>query len=270
MTEMSIDDLRQWIGRSEEQSDLVTASLIRKFGATFADGLAPFDDHAPLGLHWCLSPMIVPPGEIGADGHPARGGFLPPVPLESRMWAGGELTFHAPLRATDVVVRKSTITDVALKSGKSGQLVFVTVRHDNLVHGDLRISEIQNLVYKDKNTALVAPVTTKTPIPEGTHVADPVLLFRYSAMTFNGHRIHYDRDYAMTQEGYSGLVVHGPLQATLLMNHAAKILGRTPTQFKYRGVAPLIAGQPFVIEHDDGEIWVRQYDGPKTMAASFS
>ena len=153
MTPLDIDHLRGWIGKTEAHSDVVTASLIDRFRATFGDHLYPTGDTAPLGLHWCLAPMTAPPGQIGADGHAKRGGFLPPVPLPSRMWAGGEVQFHAPLRDQDHVTRHSRITDVSLKTGKSGALVFVTVEHDCMVADALTTREIQNNVYKDKSTA---------------------------------------------------------------------------------------------------------------------
>jgi 3-methylfumaryl-CoA hydratase len=267
VTGIDIDRFRTWVGRTQEKADLVTESLVAKFRATFGDRLAPTEG-APLGIHWCLSPEIVPPEEIAADGHPERGGFLPPIPLPSRMWAGGELRFHAPLAAGDTVRRVSMIADVDLKSGRSGQLVFVTVRHETFVGDRLAITDVQNLVYKDLSPA---PPLPAAPVPSSAAlVADPVLLFRYSALTFNGHRIHYDRDYAVTREGYPGLVVHGPLQATLLMNHAARLKGSPPAIFRYRGVSPLIEGQPFHLKAAQDEVWLEDGAGRKTMAATYS
>mgnify|MGYP003129335112 CR=1 FL=1 len=268
MTEIDIDRFKGWIGRSRETTDVVTDALVSKFRATFGARLAPSDGAAPLGIHWCLSPEIVPPEELAPDGHPERGSFLPPVPLPSRMWAGGEIRFHAPLVAGDTVRRVSTIADVALKSGRNGPLVFVTVEHQHRVGERLAITDIQNLVYKDRTAAAALPAAWDH--PSGALVADPVLLFRYSAITFNGHRIHYDRDYATTQEFYPGLVVHGPLQATLLMNHAARLKGSTPALFGYRGLSPLFESQPFHLKNADGEVWVEDTAGHKTMAASYS
>ncbi|MEW5420891.1 MaoC family dehydratase N-terminal domain-containing protein [Amorphus sp. 3PC139-8] len=267
MSELDIDHYKSWIGRSHEASDLVTEALVAKFRATFGERLATVDG-APLGLHWCLSPEIAPPEGIAADGHPKRGGFLPPIPLPSRMWAGGELHFHSPLAVGDTVRRVSTITDVSAKSGRSGQLVFVTVTHENFVGQRLAITDIQHLVYKDLTAAPPAPERT-TAAPDAL-VADPVLLFRYSAITFNGHRIHYDRDYAVNEEGYPRLVVHGPLQATLLMNHAAGQKGATPSVFRYRGQTPLFEGQPFHLKSAGEEVWVEAVTGAKTMTASHS
>lgn len=254
---MDLEHLRSWVGRSREASDMLTPRLLEAYRATLAPHLAPTSaDEAPPALHWCLAPEAVPAPGLGHDGHPLTGDFLPPVPLPRRMWAGGELETLGVLRVGDRVVRRSRIADVAQKSGRSGTLCFVTVEHEISTDRGVAIREHQDLVYRDappaRNGVRQSPTetpaaTTRPPDCEDcwTVQTSPVLLFRYSALTFNGHRIHYDRPYATGMEGYAGLVVHGPLQASLLLNLAATIGGQTPRRFTYRGMAPLIAESDF-------------------------
>ena len=210
---MDIDHLKTWIGRTEEATDTLTVRLADAFAATLdrADTYAEGDE-APLCLHWCLAPPTVPESATGPDGHPARGGFLPPVPLPRRMWAGGKLTFHAPLQVGDTVARRSRIDDVALKTGRSGTLCFVTVMHEIVSPRGTAIEERQDIAYREITpTGPLAAPSEPGPEPDvAEHFeASPLLLFRYSALTFNGHRIHYDRTYAVEEELYPGLVVHG-------------------------------------------------------------
>ncbi|MBV1867300.1 MAG: MaoC family dehydratase N-terminal domain-containing protein [Marinosulfonomonas sp.] len=273
MSDVDIEHLATWIGNTESHSEVISPGLIERFRATFDAHLWQQDaDIAPLGLHWCLAPPAVVDGALGPDGHPARGGFLPPVPLPSRMWAGGELSFKSPLRAGDMVTRNSKITDVKAKTGKSGALVFVTVEHTIMVGDRLAISERQDIVYKG-NAPKLAASNVPAATGQAAHQMGPVQLFRYSAMTFNGHRIHYDRDYAQNEEGYHDLVVHGPLQATLLMHNAARQLDGMPGRFSYRGLAPLFANQTFDVntETKDGSrlVWVENQFGKTTMKADF-
>src|SRR5664279_4565095 len=216
-------DLRAWIGRSEERADTVTAAPLAALAATLdRDDPVPGPGTAvpPLG-HLLYFLPVARQSELGPDGHPRRGGFLPPVALPRRMWAGGRLRFEQPLRVGDEATRRSTIADVASKSARSGPLVFVTVRHAISNGAGLAIEEEHDIVYRD----LPAPGAVSQPPTAPSDdsfsrriVPDDVLLFRYSALTFNGHRIHYDRRYATEVEGYPGLVVHGPLIATLLMD----------------------------------------------------
>lgn len=281
---MSVDiaHLRGWIGREAESVDLVTPRLADEFRATFAPNLAETDEgEAPLAIHWCLSPAIVPAAEIGPDGHPKRGGFLPPVPLPRRMWAGGEVEIHGGLRVGDSVTRRSTIADVSLKEGRSGALCFVAVRHEYLTARGLAISERHDIVYRDAEAGAPDKSASKPASPKpGPRPAEltwkvkatPVLLFRYSALTFNGHRIHYDLPYVTGEEGYPGLVVHGPIQATLLLNIAATLAGRAPRSLRYRGLSPLIAGGTFTVSGArgaDGAItcWTTDADGRTCMEA---
>jgi 3-methylfumaryl-CoA hydratase len=274
-----IDHLRQWIGRTQEASDIVTTQLVKALRATlFLDIGAPeAGDAAPLTTHWCLAQPVAPMSEIGPDGHPARGGFLPPVPLPRRMWAGGRLEFLDGLRVGDAVTRTSRIADVTLKSGSSGALCFVAVDHTIATPRGVAIRERQDIVYRDVAPAgataapAIAPAAPAAKHRE-THMADPVLLFRYSALTFNGHRIHYDRDYVTKVEGYPGLVFHGPLQAALLVEFATRLRGKAPATFTYRGLQPLFDGAEFSVNAGDGdnplEVWTANASSAPTMKAT--
>ena len=274
---LDIDHLRQWIGRSTEASDIVTAQLVKSLRATLFQeiGEPKAGDAAPFTTHWCLAPPVSPMSQLGPDGHPTRGGFLPPVPLPRRMWAGGELEFLDTLRVGDDTKRSSRISDVTMKTGSTGALCFVSVEHLITTPRGTAIRERQDIVYRDvSNAASATPAKTPQPPPiakhRESHVSDPVLLFRYSALTFNGHRIHYDRDYVTKVEGYPGLVFHGPLQAALIVELAAKLRGGTaPRKFSYRGVQPLFEGSEFSInanETDDGmELWAANSEGQPTM-----
>jgi len=277
MTEqLDLDHLRQWIGRSQEASDIVTAQLVKGLRATlFQEVGEPRDgDIAPFTVHWCLAQPVFPMSMLGPDGHPTRGGFLPPVPLPRRMWAGGEIAFLDVLRVGDVSTRTSRISDVTVKTGSTGQLCFVSVEHTISSPRGTAIRERQDIVYREMGGAPAAAPAKPAPPPVAqhreTHVSDPVLLFRYSALTFNGHRIHYDRDYVTKVEGYPGLILHGPLQAAFIVELAAKLRGgRPPKKFTYRGVQPLFEGSEFSINaNDDGatmELWTANDTGQPTM-----
>ena len=276
MDAADLDRLKAWIGRRTQVEDDVTQRLVDGYRATFAPHLAPVGAaEAPLGCHWCLTPTIAPMSELGPDGHPAKGLLLPPVPLPRRMWAGGELETLAPLRVGDHVTRKSTIADIALKQGRSGSLCFFTIRHEFSTARGLAIRERQDLVFREAASPGAAPPQTPPPGRPASHASGvdptPVMLFRYSAITFNGHRIHYDEPYATKVEGYEGLVVHGPLQATLLLNLAAVIGGRAPLRFAYRALAPLIGGRRFEVRGraSDGAIdcWTAGPSGQMHMQA---
>ncbi|WP_206455186.1 FAS1-like dehydratase domain-containing protein [Aurantimonas marina] len=278
---IDIGHLKRWIGRTEEADDQIDIRLVRSFLATLDrdPGDVSEGDPAPLCLHWCLAPPVVPNSATGPDGHPARGGFLPPVPLPRRMWAGGELRFLAPLVVGDRVTRRSRIEAVELKQGRSGPLCFVTVRHDILASAVVAIEERQDVVYRAAETGGATPAgrrpeALETPKADATHSFEPspLALFRYSALTFNGHRIHYDRSYCLEEENYPGLVVHGPLQATLLAHLAAETLGRTPAVFSYRGVKPLFDGETMGLNarrNGNGcELWSNGADGAARMQAT--
>jgi 3-methylfumaryl-CoA hydratase len=272
-----LDHLRQWIGRSTQASDIVTAQLVKGLRATlFMDiGEPKPGDAAPFTVHWCLAPQVYPMSELGPDGHPTRGGFLPPVPLPRRMWAGGELEIFEPLRIGDEVTRTSRIADVTMKTGRTGTLCFVSVDHLITTSRGAALRERQDIVYRDMSSAQPSPTAKPAAPPpvaahRATHMADPVLLFRYSALTFNGHRIHYDRDYVTKVEGYPGLIFHGPMQAAFLVEFAAKLHGGTaPGKFIYRGVQPLFEGSEFSVNANDisatMELWTANSAGEPTM-----
>jgi len=276
MTEpLDIAHLRSWIGREDEASEVVTPELVHKFRATLdlPGGKPAPGDPAPPLIHFCLAQPVAPQAELGPDGHPARGGFLPPVPLPRRMWAGGEFLFRQDIRVGDTVRRISRVADVVLKEGRTGPLCFVTVRHQVEAGGAVALEERQDLVYRgaDMGGAAKAP----TPAEAGSHRrevdASATLLFRYSALTFNGHRIHYDRRYAMQVEGYPGLVVHGPLQATWLLNFAASIRGAAPSHFSFRGLSTLFDDDPIRLHaEEDGDrlkLWTARDGGPVAMSS---
>lgn len=277
MTEkLDIDHLRQWIGRTQEASDIVTAQLVKGLRATLFQevGEPKTGDVAPFTVHWCLAQPVFPMSMLGPDGHPTRGGFLPPVPLPRRMWAGGELEFIDPLRVGDEAKRTSRISDVTVKSGSTGTLCFVAVEHVITTSRGVAIRERHDIVYRDIGGAPTA--APKAPPPpllakhRESYVSDPVLLFRYSALTFNGHRIHYDRDYVTKVEGYPGLIFHGPMQAAFIVELAAKLhAGQPPKKLAYRGVQPLFEGTEFSVnanEKDGGmELWVANAEGQPTM-----
>lgn len=243
---MTQPDYTGWIGRTEvSPPETLTPRLQDQFRATLAPHLAD-TGAAPAGIHWCLSPPAVPAIGLGPDGHPVKGGFLPPVLLPRRMWAGGELEFLDPLKEGDSVTRSSRIADVRSKTGRSGPLCFVTVQHELSVGPRLALRERHDIVYRE---AAIAPALAAGPDArqgadvEWRIVVDPVLLFRYSALTFNGHRIHYDEPYAREVEFYPGLVIHGPLQATLMLNLAVAQRGNLPKRFAFRGVNPACGPQ---------------------------
>ncbi len=269
--------LRSWIGREEIVSDLLSADLVRKFAATFDRAIDFSEDAvAPRLIHFCLAQPAALTSMLGEDGHPSRGDFLPPVPLPRRMWAGGSLSFSGELRVGDKARRISRIADVAVKEGRSGTLVFVMVEHQVDVDGRAVLFERQDIVYRGMDAA-PATAADKAPAaaPKGTYrrsfAPTTPILFRYSALTFNGHRIHYDRPYATGFESYPGLVVHGPLQATLLIDFAAELKGRPPSRFSFRSQSPLFDGTPIVLnatEEGGGlKLWTAIEGGPVAMAA---
>ena len=271
---IDIDHLRSWTGKTEEAQDIVTPRLVRSFAATFGQHLASCGaGEAPLALHWCLAPPIVPIEATGGDGHAARGGFLPPVPLPRRMWAGGRVETLAPLREGDLVTRLSRIGEIAWKEGRSGPLCFVAVHHEFTTERGVALRERHDIVYREAakpggaTDAAAAPAAVEEPADLTWEVeASPLLLFRYSALSFNGHRIHYDLPYATQVEGYAGLVVHGPIQATLIANIVASLTQGAPLRLDYRGLSPLIAGETFRVKAKrlaDGRVrgWTEGADG---------
>jgi len=275
-------NLTAWIGRQESVSDRIGPTPAVALTATLDHPWAAVSDGTPLPplWHWLYFLPMHRQSEIGADGHARRGAFLPPVPLPRRMWAGSQFEFRAPIRVGDAVERRSTIDDITSKEGRSGKLVFVKVRHEICCNGaaEPALVEIHDIVYRDAvRPGDVQPDPQRAPEP-GTWrreiVPDDVLLFRYSALTFNGHRIHYDRRYVTEVEGYPGLVVHGPLIATLLMD----LLRRQAPQarvagFRFRAVRPTFDLHPFRVNGQpqaDGKsvkLWAQDHEGWLTMDA---
>jgi 3-methylfumaryl-CoA hydratase len=255
------NDLARWIGRRAQRTDWVNPNHLAAWHATLdRDEAFPAEgDPAPPAFHWTLFPPLARQSDLGPDGHARRGGFLPPVELPRRMWAGSRIRFHAPLRVGERVEQVSTIERVEEKRGRAGTLVFVTVRHVVSGPGGPAIEEEQDLVYRDApRVDPSAPPPPVEPAPAGAWrrsiVPDDVLLFRYSALTFNGHRIHYDRRYVTGEEGYPGLVVHGPLLATLLLD----LLRRerpdaTVERFRFRALRPAFDVSPITVEGGPGD-----------------
>lgn len=232
-----------WVGRVEEARDEISARQARQMAATLGvSGDFPQGAVLPPLWHWMGWTPEAAMSELGPDGHPARGGFLPPVPLERRMWAGGRLRFHVPLRIGEPLYRRSEILKVSEKTGTTGRMVFVTVRHD--VHGaaGLAVEEEQDIVFIAMPERFTPPPPVPAPAADWSEpvAMDEVRLFRYSALTFNAHRIHFDLPYATGVEKYPGLVVHGPMQAMLLMEAARARRGAAiPAGYRFRGVRPL-------------------------------
>lgn len=238
--------LEAWIGREERRRDVVTEGALARFGATVGNSEKQI---APPGFHWCLCLPDAPVDALGEDGHPAKGSFLPPIPLPRRMWAASEVEFFTPIVVGASIERLSTIAAIEQKHGRSGPLVFVEIDHLTRADGVDAVCERQTLVYRDASPPMALPATGNAdlsdwPVTRTIHPEAP-LLFRYSALTFNSHRVHYDLLYARDVEGYPGLVVQGPLMASLLMKLALEQAGGKPlARFTFRGMSPAFAGQP--------------------------
>ncbi|MFA4969737.1 MAG: hypothetical protein WC540_08895 [Sulfuritalea sp.] len=253
MGSIDLEHLRTWIGKSRANEDLIAARHAGLMAATVdypAERIGDGEALPPL-WHWIYFLEGLPSRELGRDGHPARGGFLPPVPLANRMWAGGRVSFLAPVRIGSIVRKESSILNVEHKTGRSGDLVFATVLHElKSPQGELLIREEHDIVYKDANApgkaAAVAPPAMPAQFSR-TWTPTTTTLFRYSALSFNGHRIHYDADYCRNVEGYPNLVIHGPLTATLLASHAEEVSGRRLRDFTYRGVSPALLGDSITL-----------------------
>ena len=248
MTDSDREDLTTWVGRTRDEEDVLGLFPARGMAALLDRDAGSMVDGTPLpaGWHWLYFRPVVAAGSLGPDGHERRGSFLPPVPLERRMWAGGRLRFNQPLVLGESASRRSTIASVVEKEGRSGPLVFVTVKHEVRSERGLAVEEEQDLVYRNAGSRAAAP-QGEPPSEAGdwtdAFTAGSVDLFRFSALTFNGHRIHYDHPYATGEEGYPGLVVHGPLIAMLLLDAATRREGVAPGRFDDRAVGPVFAAE---------------------------
>ncbi len=268
--------LTDWVGRATQMDCWLDPWRAQAFHATIdASDRAPDDgDALPPCWHWLYFLDAAPSQQLGADGHPQRGGFLPPVPLPRRMWAGSRLEFVSPIVLGAQAQKRSRVASVEEKSGRSGTLCFVTVQHEVLGAGGLAIREEQDIVYRDVARGAAAPPTQNAPTTAVWRHAwtfDPPRLFRYSALTFNSHRIHYDRDYAAREESYPGLVVHGPMLATLMLELVrTRSPERAVRQFEFRAIAPVFDGQTVhACAAPDGDsaqqVWIEGANGTLHM-----
>ena len=275
-----LEAFRIWIGRREETRDVLLPIHVAGLDAML-DRTGPFPrdgETAPPGVHWLIRPHWVRQSELGADGHPERGGFVPPVPLPRRMWAGSRLAFVKPFRIGDTITRTSEIADVTVKEGRGGTLVFVKVSHTYVGSEGVAMTEAQDVVYREapdpRRPALIPEAAPADGTWRRTLVPDPVMLFRYSALTYNGHRIHYDQPYVTKIEGYPGLVVHGPLLATLLLDLVRREAPSAAIdRFAFRAMAPVFDSMPLTVTGEpnpDGGgavAWIKRADGVLAMRA---
>ena len=280
-TKLDADHLGQWIGNKETSLETISVEPLHRMRAML--------DYTPMSMtdgevvpplwHWAYFINPVRASDLGRDGHATQGVFMPPIPLPRRMWAGSQLKFSAPLRVGEKARRESTIRDIRLKQGRSGELCFVEIEHVIFVGDELKLSEIHNVVYRD----IKQPGDDNAPpleAPDNAQwtrelVPDSTLLFRYSALTFNGHRIHYDLDFCRHQEGYPGLVFHGPLTATLLIEMARhQNPGKPIERCEFRAYSPLFGDAPFTLNGKmdgvDTVLWAANPQGHLAMKATVS
>ncbi len=262
-TKVDIDHLRKWIGKIDNVTDYVTPIVEQRYRATLNMDIGNPKHGEPVtsGLHWMLGWNLVKNDELGVDSHPALGEFLPPVPLPRRMWAGSEIKVLKPIRVGDKVVKQSTVADIQVKEGRTGLLCFVTAEYNFLVNDEVTINEKHNIVYRDISKSGGGSGYSKE-IPERADLSEkifmhPTILFRYSAIGFVGHRIHYDHPYTVNEENYPGLIVHGPLQATYLLRAAEKLMGKQVKSFTHKVMAPVFANSEYMVgvdKMDDGSV----------------
>jgi 3-methylfumaryl-CoA hydratase len=269
-----MSDWRAWIGRRSTTAAQLSADQANHMAVTLdRDPCFGVGDELPPAWHWLYFHDLVRASGLGADGHPKLGLILPPVPLPRRMWAGGSFVFHSPLRLGDTVERTSVVRSIAEKQGRSGPLYFVSIEHSLRTQATLNVVEQQTIVYRE--LAPDAAPTLAQPAPAGAdysrqYTLDSTALFRYSALTFNGHRIHYDLDYCRAVEGYPNLVIHGPLIATLLLDLYIR-QGRPLRQFRYRANSPLFLPHPFAVSGraagHTARLWASSHTGGLAMEA---
>ncbi len=260
---------REWIGKSEVRSERLDRESLRRFAAAIGGNLDIYRI-TPALAHWAFFLPVAAGADIGSDGHPKRGGFLPPISLQRRMFAASDMRFIRPLVIDREASRVSTVRDVVYKTGRSGELILVEVEHRIRQDGKDCLNEVQTIVYRDGGETTPAVVPAAVPVGQGDErwQPGPVDLFRFSAVTFNSHRIHYDHHYATGEEGYPGLVVHGPFTAAKLFAHARR--GGEPVAFSFRAMAPLFVGQPIVLTGGEqpGEVKAVRCDGRTAMTAT--
>ncbi len=270
--------LNQWLGKTEAMADTLDLRPANLLAATLGQAQNfKLGDKLPALWHWLYFLTARPPEELGRDGHPLLGDFLPPVDLPRRMWAGGRYTFLQPLRLGDQAVKTSRIENITLKSGRSGALCFVTVSNTISVAGQDCLREEHDIVYREDpktdTPPAIVPEVVQTPDWHREMHADPVMLFRYSALTFNGHRIHYDRIYCRKVEGYPDLVVHGPLIGTLLLDLAVKALPeRALKHYRFRALSPVFDSMTFSLNGNltgnEATLWAEQPGGTPAIKAT--
>ncbi|MBO6827639.1 MAG: MaoC family dehydratase N-terminal domain-containing protein [Sneathiella sp.] len=270
-------NLQDWVGNSEERREIIHQQSLDGFAALM-DQDVPAPTFVPPGVHWMYFLPTTKQSDLAIDGHSYKGGFLPPVDLPRRMWAGGRIRFFRPLQSGDCVDKTSTVTSVTEKEGRTGKLVFVTVDHKISDADGVYIEEETDIVFRDA-PAEGAPVKAPELAPNDAEfeqiiTPDPVMLFRYSALTYNGHRIHYDRDYVTGEEGYPGLLVHGPLIGTLLMKLASENMpGKSLKSFDFRNQNPIFDTAPFTLcgkklDENTCEVWAKGPNGELAVRAT--
>ena len=284
---VDIAHLQTWIGKTESRSEVLAPFPANALAATLDRDDPEYVDGSDLPPMWhliyCLPAAKI--SKLGYDGHAAKGGFLPPVPLPRRMWAGGRFTFNHALKIGSKVTRTARVLDVSHKSGRTGALVFVTARFDFADEHGIALSEERDIVYREPQKSsepkqvepkqAASKQAPANPAWERVIHPDPVLLFRYSALTFNGHRIHYDQPFATRQEGYPGLIVHGPLLATLLVDLVRRECpDATIKTFTFRALSPLFDTSDFTVCGTPSpcgksiQLWARGNDGTLAMDAT--
>jgi 3-methylfumaryl-CoA hydratase len=271
-----MSEYKDWIGKTQATNDVASRAPLEGLAAMLDRDMSFWrEGELPPLAHWLYFLRPAKESEIGPDGHPRRGGFLPPITLPRRMWAGSRVEFLNPIPVGAEITDRSEVANIVEKQGNSGAMIFVTVRREIVCNAVLAIREERDVVYRDESKAASAsaapqPDTRKAEWSRAV-TPDPVLLFRFSALTFNAHRIHYDRDYAMKTEGYPGLVVQGPLTAMLLMDHyLAKHPHADIARFEFRAERPLFGGAPFQLCGDGTDLWARTPSGERAMSAKIA
>ena len=265
----------EWIGRSRTQEDEITRPALQRIAALLDIASPDFPTGSPIPPHWyaMFFPDIAPQSQLGRDGHPTRGDFLPPIALPRRMFAGRRVRFFAPLRVGDIATKRSEIVSITPKTGRTGAMVFVTIRHSISASGGDVLVEEQDVVYREA-AAPNPPAPTPTPPPAEPAWSETVtptttMLFRYSSITWNTHRIHYDADYVRAEEGYPDLVMNGGLTALLLIEAATRCHGRPPVGLDIRNVSPLFVNQPVTLAGNGTAIWAANPAGGLAVLATF-